>query len=56
MKSKFRLLTLLLVSGVLAQESVAGVPLNAGGLGCGTIISMRESTQKPISSDLTDNR
>ena len=55
MKSKFRLLTLLLVSGVLAQESVAGVPLNAGGLGCGTIVSMRESTQKPISSDMTDS-
>ena len=55
MKSKFRLLTLLLVSGVLAQESVAGVHPNSGGLGCGTIVSMRESTQKPISSDLTDS-
>ncbi len=55
MKSKFRLLMLLLVAVALVQESVAGVFPNAGGLGCGTIVSMRESTQKPLSSDMADS-
>ena len=44
--------------GVVAFSLMAGhaqaVKFNQGGLGCGTIISMRESTQKPISSELKD--
>lgn len=48
---KFKL-TILLAS-VVASPAFA-MNYNHGGLGCGTIVSLRESTQMPVSSELQD--
>ena len=45
---------LLLICGVV-PHAVAGKPIfNNGGLGCGKIVSLRESTQMPLPSELQD--
>lgn len=40
---------------VVATQVMAAKPIfNTGGLGCGTIVSLRESTQMPLPSELQD--
>ena len=54
MGTKLKIYSLLLAGFCISQEVTASVSFNSGGLGCGTIVSLRESTQKPISSDMAD--
>jgi hypothetical protein len=51
MKIKF---SLMLLASCFTLQANAVIAFNHGGLGCGTIVPMRESTQKPISSELAD--
>jgi hypothetical protein len=53
---KFKLkFTFLLLAGMLTTHAFAGKPIfNNGGLGCGKIVSLRESTQMPLPSELQD--
>lgn len=53
MKSKLVFSTLLLAS-VFASQAQAKTIFNDGGLGCGTIVSLRESIQEPFPSELSD--
>jgi hypothetical protein len=47
--------TFLLLASALASQAFAGKPIfNNGGLGCGIIVSLRESTQMPLPSELQD--
>jgi hypothetical protein len=50
---KFKFLFLLLASLFVTQAGAKSIS-NSGGLGCGTIVSLRESTQKPLPSELAD--
>jgi hypothetical protein len=52
---KFKVTILVLASSISIQANASGPIYNKGGLGCGTIVSMRDSTQKPISSELADD-
>lgn len=54
MKSKLSLFSLALASIFATHADAKPVKFNAGGLGCGTVVSLRESTQKPIPSELAD--
>jgi len=53
MNFKFKISFLLLAS-VFVTQAGAKLNYNNGGLGCGTIVSLRESTQKPLPSELAD--
>jgi hypothetical protein len=53
MKFKPHLACLIFASLFAAQANSKSIT-NNGGLGCGTIISLRESTQKPLPSELAD--
>lgn len=51
---KFKV-TILVLASLISIQTNAAVPIfNKGGLGCGTIVSMRESTQRPLASELAD--
>lgn len=54
MKSKLSLLLLFLANFATSSVYAKPPPFNAGGLGCGTIVSLRESTQKPFLSEAAD--
>lgn len=54
MKFKFKFLLLLLASALASQAFAAKPIFNNGGLGCGKIVSLRESTQMPLPSELQD--
>lgn len=44
-----------LLAYAVATQAIAAKPIfNNGGLGCGEIVSLRESTQKPIQSEVRD--
>jgi outer membrane lipoprotein SlyB len=51
---KFKVTFLVLASIFSLQAQAYENAYNKGGLGCGTIVSMRESTQKPIPSEIAD--
>ena len=53
--SKFSNLTLLFATSVFSVcANAGGVDFNYGGMGCGSIVSMRETKQQPIQSELKD--
>lgn len=51
---QFKFVLPLLACAVATQAMAAKPIYNDGGLGCGKIVSMRESTQMPLSSELRD--
>jgi hypothetical protein len=53
MNFKFKI-SLLLLASVFVTQADAKLNYNNGGVGCGTIVSLRESTQKPLPSELAD--
>lgn len=52
---KLKLSTVIFLSAcVVSNFANAKTPFNNGGLGCGTIVSLRESIQRPLPSELAD--
>lgn len=51
---QFKFVFLLLACAVATQAMAAKPIFNNGGLGCGTIVSLRDSTQMPLPSELQD--